>query len=263
MTKTQKMMTVFSWAMLIGAVLVFGFAIFKTSPYRTLRPYWFFGARLNSESESGNDTRIVTIPVESSFTWHSFKIDQRPVTIRAYQRCVDSGVCFPPHYRGHFLKYIENPLYREFPVTYVSVEEAQLYCEWLGGTLPSEQQWKDAAGAMNANIYPWGDREPSLSTANYDGLYQGLIPSGWLPVGASPFGVLDLAGNVREWVSDTLPNPNPEWGDENILKGGGASDFPNQLELAERQTHAGSSAGFNRGFRCVYPAESSGSGNHK
>ena len=238
---------------LIVAVIFFSIVLLKTSPYRLLRPYEFFGARIGISSRTIAGTRLLLIPGEKTRDRIAFEIDQRPVTIRAYLDCVSAGKCSPPHYPGYFQKYIRNPFYRDFPVTYVSVSQARTYCAAQGGTIPTAAQWEDAAGAqLDSSRYPWGADPPTIQRANFDGLYQGLIPSGWLPAGASPFGVLDMAGNIREWVSDTVPNENPEWEDENLLKGGGSSDFPNQLEIGAWQVHSGASAGFNRGFRCVY-----------
>ncbi len=110
-----------------------------------------------------------------------------------------------------------------------------------------------------------------MAVANFDGYYQGLIPAGWLPKGASPYGVLDMGGNIREWVLDVFVNetyidsrPADEIQQEStilavsgerILKGGSASDYPSALELRNHQWHTQSSPGANRGFRCVYPDE--------
>ncbi len=257
--KRINLLSALSWLALIIAAGVFSALLYKTSPYRLLRPYPFFGAAV-AETESGNaNGRIIRIPAHAARDGRPFRIDQRPITIGAYLKCVQAGRCAEPHYRGYFEKYVRNPFFRSFPVTYVAVSEAQQYCAAHGGTLPTAAQWEDAAGAQLGCRYPWGDETPSIIYANFDGLYQGLIPSGWLPAGASPLGVLDMGGNVREWVSDTVPNADPQWPDENILKGGGSSDYPNQLEIAAFQVHSGASAGFNRGFRCVYPDNEAGS----
>ena len=249
----RRLISAGSQISLTAAFIVFFVVLLKTSPYRLLRPYEFFGARIGISPRTIAGARLLLIPGEKTRDRIAFEMDQRPVTIRAYLDCVRAGKCSPPHYPGYVQKYIHNPFYRAFPVTYVSVSQAQTYCAAQGGTIPTAAQWEDAAGAQLDNSrYPWGADPPTIQRANFDGLYQGLIPSGWLPAGASPFGVLDMAGNIREWVSDTVPNENPEWGDENLLKGGGSSDFPNQLEISAWQVHSGASAGFNRGFRCVY-----------
>ena len=242
------------------AVLLFGFVIFKTSPYRLLRPYIpLFAEKLihtdHRKSASGNEW-VVLIPASTSGFKEDFWIDQIPVTTSEYLKCVNRGECPKLQHKGFFQTFISNPLYRSFPVTYLSWQNAQDYCFLLGGSLPSEAQWNAAAGLATGNIYPWGNAEPNLQRANFDGLYQGLTPAGWLPEGASPFGILDMAGNVREWTLDEI---NPEDADEGditrVLKGGSSSDYPDVLEISAFQWHSQYSAGFNRGFRCVYPAD--------
>lgn len=247
----EKITPALSWVALVFALSVLLAIILKTSPYRQLRPYGPLSSRLNPSAN-----RKITIPSDATRDGVSFAIDERPVTIRAYLDCVDAGSCAKPHYRGYFSVYPRYPLYWEFPVTYIGVADSRAYCHAQGGDLPTLAQWEDAAGAQLGFRYPWGDAEATIARANFDGYYQGLTPSGWLPAGASPFGILDMGGNVREWVLDTLPSvdprPNTEPVAENILKGGGSSDYPNQLEITARQQHSGASAGFNRGFRCVY-----------
>ncbi len=198
---------------------------------------------------------MIFIPAHKSGTIADFWIDQIPVTMADYLKCVDQGSCAAPHHRGYFRRFIESPLYRLYPATYLSWQEARIYCRIAGGDLPTEAQWKAAAGIDHGNRYPWGNKEPNLALANYDGYYHGLTPTGWQPRGASPFGVLDMAGNVREWVLDAYeadgkPASDPDA--DRILKGGGASDYPAALQIDAFQWHSQNSAGFNRGFRCVY-----------
>lgn len=240
-------------------------AAIKTSPFRTLRPgfpaaWESLISREHKKSTDGSHWLIRIAKSDSGLT-EDFWIDQIPVTMQAYQNCVNSGDCPPTQHRGYFRRYAEALRYRLNPVTYVSWSAAMDYCSHLGGTLPSAAQWMAAAGNGSAKKpakYPWGDDEPNLSLANFDGYYQGLTPAGWLPKGASPFGVLDLGGNVREWVADAYAQTDkqpPAADVERVLKGGGSSDFGSALEIESFQWHSQNSAGFNRGFRCVYPAE--------
>lgn len=173
-----------------------------------------------------------------------FYIDQIPVTIDAYQNCVRSGNCASAHYRNEYRKYAVNPIYGSLPVTFVTWHEARQYCISAGGDLPTIAQWESAAGD---GIYSWGDTYPSPAKANIDGWYQSHIPAGWLPKGASPYGVLDMTGNVREWVLDE--NEDGAKG----LKGGSYQDAWSSVKSEKTYYHEPNSSGFNRGFRCVYP----------
>ena len=251
------------WVIFLVAILFFIGTAIKTSPYRLLRPYSVITARhlISTQSQLSDDKSrwLVLIPAAQSGSESNFWIDQIPITIAAYMKCVTEEKCTPPHYRGYFEKYTDNILYRNYPITYVSWQEAKNYCEIHQGTLPTESQWMIAAGITFGFRYPWGDEEPNFALANYDGFYQGLTPAGWLPQGASPYGVLDMAGNVREWTLDPYSSDDNTGGDtDRILKGGSSSDYPQTLEITAFQWHSEKSAGFNRGFRCVYTADSVG-----
>lgn len=93
--------------------------------------------------------------------------------------------------------------YENHPVVHVTYGDAESFCEWAGCRLPSEEEWEKAARGDNGNIYPWGD-EITPAHANYN--HKGIIRFGTTPVDryaefASPYGVLDMAGNVYEWTT--------------------------------------------------------------
>ena len=241
------------YLILSGNILFFFVLIYLSSPYRELRPYEYFGKKL--PENLGQTTKTIngrkTILISNDNPSESFYIDQIPVTIKDYKErtAIDSNLF--EHYRYNYTKFWNDPIYELLPVTYVNWFDAQNYCLSLRGNLPTAQQWNLAASG-NANLdYPWGNSLPNLSRANLDGYYQMLIPAGWLPEGASPFGVLDMTGNVREWVLDELYEDN----DNKILKGGGDYDSFTDGRIESYFDHGPTSSGFNRGFRCVYPAQ--------
>ncbi len=162
----------------------------------------------------------------------SFYLDRFEVTNAAYRRCVEAGTCDP----APLLEV--DPRLRDprLPVVRVSWFDAGRYCRFAGGHLPSELQWERAARGPSPRIFPWGDAplpghanagrfvvldaggpyaRPAVRVDERDG-YAFLAPPGSFPSGASPDGILDLAGNVSEWVADVL-------GDEGPVRGPGAS----------------------------------------
>jgi formylglycine-generating enzyme required for sulfatase activity len=152
------------------------------------------------------------------------------------------------------------------PVVNVTWDAAADYCAWVGGALPTEAQWEFGARGRDGRQYPWGDAwEPRR--ANWSGADDGFelaAPVGSFPSGASPFGVLDMAGNAAEWTSDwygassyadqaEAEDPlGPEDGDAKVVRGGhfGAREAAN-LRAARRSWLDPSSALPTCGFRCV------------
>jgi formylglycine-generating enzyme required for sulfatase activity len=146
-----------------------------------------------------------------------FAIDRTEVTVEDFARCIRVGVCDAPSFPRGDVRF-DQP---RFPMTHVAREEAAQYCTWAGGRLPTEAEWELAARGIAERVFPWGTRyNPHLAnhgsfahdpTDGTDG-YLGLAPVGSFPDGATPEGLLDMAGNVAEWVSDQLefvPVPVP------------------------------------------------------
>jgi formylglycine-generating enzyme required for sulfatase activity len=127
----------------------------------------------------------------------AFEIDKTEVTQAAYAACVVAGACTRPSGRRYTPD--RTPT---FPVTEVSWEQAVRYCAWVGKRLPTEAEWEKTARGTDARMYPWGDAAPTCALATFEGCGDGPRPVGSTPAGASPYGALDLAGNVQEWVAD-------------------------------------------------------------
>lgn len=133
-----------------------------------------------------------------------FRIAQTPITNAQYQLFVQATGWQPPF---HWSKndYLEGSA--DLPVTQISWSDALAYCQWLSRaigklvTLPSEAEWeKSARGHLDHRLYPWGDRV-GVEPADRDGPNsRGLTEVGLYPETASPYGVLDMSGNIWEWT---------------------------------------------------------------
>ena len=126
----------------------------------------------------------------------AFFIHRHEVTNAAYLRFVEA-MGFPrlPHWPSGR----PTPEQERLPVVYVDWEEAQAYCRWIGGRLPTEEEWEKAARGPDGRLYPWGN-EFDGQRANVGGLYPVLLTVGSLASGNSPYGLSDMIGNVWEWT---------------------------------------------------------------
>lgn len=125
-----------------------------------------------------------------------FWLQQTETTNGQYARCVTAGACTPPSNERW-----SDPAYLAHPVTDVDWEQATAYAAWVGGRLPTEAEWEKACRDTDARAYPWGDVAPNDSLSNYNNNVGDTAPVGSYPAGASPLGIVDLSGNVWEWVS--------------------------------------------------------------
>ena len=202
----------------------------------------------------------------------SYWIDQTEVTNGMYSLCVTAGACLPPTNITSSSRtvYYGDERFTNYPVIYVDWSMSQTYCSWAGGRLPTEAEWEKAARGVDRRTYPWGNAAPNCSLANFWGAGGGCVgdtsPVGSYLFGASPYGVLDMAGNVWEWVSDwfnvryyilsPLENPpGPESGTAYSTRGGSWMDTADSVRAARRIGGFTSSTYF-LGFRCasnLYP----------
>jgi formylglycine-generating enzyme required for sulfatase activity len=133
----------------------------------------------------------------------AFWIDQTEVTNAMYAQCVQANACQPPSSSKSLAgnEYYGVPKFSDFPVTNVSRALANTYCAWVDGRLPGEAEWEKAARGPDGRTYPWGEGiDPEH--ANYDRNIGDTTRVGSYPIGSSPYGAEDMAGNVMEWVAD-------------------------------------------------------------
>jgi formylglycine-generating enzyme required for sulfatase activity len=138
-----------------------------------------------------------------------FWLDRLEVTNADWRACVDDGVCPLRGHDSHLATDYETAdEYGSYPVVDILWREAQAYCEWAGKMLPTEAQWEKAArGTADLRKFPWGDTQLTCELTNYAG-HCGALGSdlpmavGTHPDDVSPYGVLDMEGNVTEWVYD-------------------------------------------------------------
>ncbi len=131
----------------------------------------------------------------------SYYIDKTEVTNAQYKEFVDA-TGYKPKWPDNFLEYWENGNYPEgkanHPVVWVSIKDAQAYCEYSGKRLPTEQEWQKAAQGDDGRDWPWGNiYDPEKANMDSDD----TKPVASYTKGASPYGCLDMTGNVWEWTN--------------------------------------------------------------
>jgi len=196
----------------------------------------------------------------------AYWIDQTDVTNAMYGNCVNAGTCKPPHQMGSFTHadYFNNRDFADYPVIYIDWNEAVSYCRWVDRRLPTEAEWEKAARAWDGRIYPWGNQDIDSTRANYGGNVGDTTAVGSYPAGASPYGVLDMAGNVRQWVADwydanyyrtqaALRNPQgPTTGSGKVMRGSYWNDFGGAgSRTSSRDRFFPNDSYYNYGFRCA------------
>ena len=193
-------------------------------------------------------------PVHSVYL-DSFWIDKTEVTNKMYSSCVKEGACYPPFNTVFY----EDPDYVDSPVDYVTWDDANAYCTWVGRRLPTEAEWEKAASWDDAKkekrIYAWGNTVDcslaNIYTEGESGLdCQGIpVKVGSYPQGASYYGALDMTGNVTEWVADLYsetyyqvsPSSNPrgpQHGTNHVLRGGSFLNQPLEVFTTARQSES-------------------------
>lgn len=195
----------------------------------------------------------------------SFWIDQTDVTNAMYAKCHDAGGCkqLPSSTKSNTQAvYYGNPDFDSFPVIYVSWQAAKDYCKWADRRLPTEAEWEKAARGDDRRTYPWGNEPPNNDRLNFNHQVEDTTKVGEYPDGASPYGALDMAGNVWNWVADwyefsyysksrTSNPPGPTTATEKVLRGGAWNYTPEYATTTRRVQLDPSVTSYDIGFRCV------------
>jgi eukaryotic-like serine/threonine-protein kinase len=212
----------------------------------------------------------------------AYWIDRTEITNANFAKCLKEGACHPRIYDTSALTYIPysvHPNYQDHPALIYEAVDAADYCQWAGRRLPSEAEWEKAARGTDGRMYPWGNTL-DCSMANYyicnnAPQYDPKGPRcGYssycrtnrvddYPAGASPYGVLNMAGNVWEWVSDwyspeyyanspSLNPRGPETGEYQVRRGGGCTSLGADLRVTSRASGKGEHYFDGQmGFRCA------------
>jgi formylglycine-generating enzyme required for sulfatase activity len=212
---------------------------------------------LAGEFIMGSDWDSDEQPVHTVYL-DAFYIDKTEVTNAQYRKCVEAGACEEP---GCWDDSDFNA--PDQPVVCVNWYQAQDYCEWAGKQLPTEAEWEKAARGTDGRTYPWGEGI-DCEHAHYLGCDPTMVtvPVGSKPKGASPYGALDMAGNVREWVADwydsgyyaTSPESNPKGpasGDDRVVRDGSWDIGGRGVSAAKRFSLPPDSPYAHLGFRCA------------
>jgi formylglycine-generating enzyme required for sulfatase activity len=177
---------------------------------------------------------------------HAYRIDQYPVTNQAYYRfCQETGHQSPPHWD------LGKPaeVIMDHPVSRINHFGALAFAEWAGKNLPTEAQWEKAARGTDGRLFPWGNKFDKdaccWNRTGEDGLTTDPVDAH--PSGASPYGVMDMAGNLFEWCGDGPSQYNA------YIKGGGwiTTEIIDLRPAARGNSGRTNNAAAFYGFRCV------------
>ena len=222
------------------------------------------GEFLMGSADTDELAQVMEKPQHSVFL-DAYWIDQTEVTNKQYRPCIEAGVCQPPPFTTMYNSYLNDSEFDDYPVVFVSWDDAQAYCSWVGRRLPTEAEWEKAARGTDGRIYPWGDDAPNDDLLTFNGKFDlpQMVKSH--PGGVSPYGVYDMAGNVWEPVSDWFdheyysksPSTNPtgpDSGNRHAVRGGGHRNGDQYVRSAYRLRPYSNEAFNDGGVRCALSA---------
>ncbi len=230
----------------------------KLNPARVKVPAGTFG--MGADDGAPDEKPVHTV------SGAAFEMDRYEVTNSKYAACVTAGRCTPPSLSSSKLRpqYFTDARFADYPVIFVSWSQASAYCSYAGGRLPTEAEWERAAkGTEGPRTYPWGNGAADCSKANFSGCVGDTDLVGRREAGASPYGAMDMAGNVWEWTADyydpgfyaksPAQDPKgPSTGKLRVMRGGCWVSGASSLRTTCRKAELPDSWAPNVGFRCVY-----------
>lgn len=190
-------------------------------------------------------------PTPQSVVVPAFWIDSLEVTVASYRACLTAGACTAPtDAPGCTLAEGLDA----HPVNCVTAEQSRVFCTWQNKRLVRNDEWSSAAAGAARRLYPWGTESPAAERLNAcgtecspSGMYAAsdghvrTAPAGSFPLGISPDGALDLAGNVAEWVDGTLAP---------VARGGSYAET-DPASVSSMNVKTGAAVGPTVGFRCA------------
>ena len=212
------------------------------------------------EFTMGSDHEVERPPHTVSV--EAFEIDQFEVTSEEFAKFVEgTGYVTDAEKAGDMSWRFYAKDKPRHPVVKASWNDAKAFCEWTGKRLPTEAEWEKAARGTEGFVYPWGN-DWDVNKANVkEAGYRGTTIVGSFPSGGSPYGVMDMAGNVAEWTTDWFqPYPGYPGGDSEaqyfgekyrVIRGGGWFSDQNLVRTTERSASLVSLANDDVGFRCA------------
>lgn len=179
--------------------------------------------------------------------------DSTLVTAAQYQACVKAGLCTPAGNNDPLCNGAA-PDRANHPINCVNFAQAKAYCAAVGKRLPNEEEWEMAAKGPAARKYPWGEAVPKSSLLCWGRKNEGTCPVGAFASGATPQGLLDMAGNVWQWTSTPYCSYTNQGCNEErrVTRGGSfATVDPLNVRTTTRMGQEQASAGASLGFRCA------------
>lgn len=196
---------------------------------------------------------------ERALSLPSYRLDRMEVSNAAYRLCVQAKACDPtPFLEDADLGQPDRPV---VGVTWI---DAKRFCAWVGKRLPTEAEWEYAAKGEDHRKWPWkGGFDPKRANSVQAGDFHGkTAPVDAYPNGSSPYGVLNMAGNVAEWVADYFDPTwyrtagdegltGPERGRERVVRGGSYRDTAHEVRVSSRRAKAPTESDSTIGVRCA------------